>query len=239
MTSSSISLILCCHGQALGIDAVAGVEMTELLYAISLGVSAFWLGSCPFSLWVGRRLLGKDIRDYGDGNPGAVNVFRAGGRKPGCLALVLDMGKGMPFVVLAGLVFGLPEVAVMAVGLAAILGNAFSPILRFRGGKSVAVAGGVLLASLQYELCIAVAVFLFLCFLFVESDGWTVVLALAGSTVWLAVSGASSWELLFMLSVLAILAVKQKNDLRVAPGFGVKRARWLASSRRPRDLRQR
>jgi len=41
-----------------------------MLYAALLGIAAFWLGACPFSLWVGHWLLGKDIRDYGDGNPG-------------------------------------------------------------------------------------------------------------------------------------------------------------------------
>ena len=68
---------------------------------ILLAVAAFCLGACPFSLWVGRHLLGKDIRDYGDGNPGAVNVFRVGGRKAGSLALTLDIAKGTPFVLLS------------------------------------------------------------------------------------------------------------------------------------------
>ena len=104
-----------------------------------LAVSAFWLGACPFSVWIGQWLLGKDIRDYGDGNPGATNVFRAGGRKSGCLAIILDAAKGVPFVLLAHLFFGLSIIAVMAVALSAILGHAFSPLLRFRGGKSIAV----------------------------------------------------------------------------------------------------
>lgn len=89
----------------------------EGFYSISLAVCAFCLGACPFSLWIGRWLLGKDIRDYGDGNPGAVNIFRAGGRKSGCLALILDIAKGIPFVALAYLFFGLPEVTVMIVAV--------------------------------------------------------------------------------------------------------------------------
>ena len=81
----------------------------EIFYFASLAVLAFCLGACPFSLWVGKWLLGKDIRSYGDGNPGAINVFRAGGRKAFALAMFLDIGKGIPFVFLAHSYFELPQ----------------------------------------------------------------------------------------------------------------------------------
>ena len=58
-----------------------------IYYSALLVVVAFWLGACPFSVWIGRWFLGKDIRNYGDGNPGAANVFRAGGRKTGLFAV--------------------------------------------------------------------------------------------------------------------------------------------------------
>ena len=80
----------------------------ELRYFTILALCAFGLGACPFSLWVGRWFLGRDIRNYGDGNPGAVNVFRAGGRKAGLLAVLLDVAKGVPFVWLAHSFFELP-----------------------------------------------------------------------------------------------------------------------------------
>ena len=193
----------------------------EIAYSSLLAVSAFCLGACPFSLWIGHWLLGKDIRAYGDGNSGAANVFRAGGRKSGCLALLLDIAKGVPFVFLAHSYFGLPELAVMAVGLSAILGSAFSPILRLKGGKSLAVTAGVLLALPQHEVLIAVLVFMFLAFLFVEIDAWRVMLGLAGSLIYLVVTKGSSWEPLFMLCVLAILAAKHFTDLRTTPRFKV------------------
>ena len=190
---------------------------TEILHSALLAWCAFWLGACPFSVWIGRWLLGKDIRDYGDGNPGAFNVFRAGGRKSGCLAAILDTAKGVPFVVLAYSFFRLPEAAVMAVALSAILGNAFSPLLRFRGGKSVAVTFGVLFVMPQHEMLITVAVFMFLGFLLIESDGWRVMLGPAGSSAYLVATGGSSWESLFMLGVLVILAVKHLDELKTAP----------------------
>ena len=93
----------------------------ELIYAVLLAIGAFWLGGCPFSVWIGRRFLGKDIRDYGDGNPGAANVFRAGNRKLGILAVLLDIGKGVPFVYLSHSLLALPEMATAAIGMSAIL----------------------------------------------------------------------------------------------------------------------
>jgi len=203
-------------------NAIRNTVIVEVFYPILLAVSAFWLGACPFSLWIGRWLLRRDIRDYGDGNPGAANVFRAGGRKSGCLALVLDITKGVPFVVLAHSFFGFPGVLVMAVALSAILGHAFSPLLGLNGGKSIAVTFGVLLALPQHEMLITFAIFMFLGFLFMESDVWTAMLGPAGSLTYLVATRGNSWESLFMLCVLVILAVKHFNELKTVPRFRVR-----------------
>ena len=211
---------------------VGSTGIVEVFYSAFLAVSAFWLGACPFSVWIGRWFLGKDIRGYGDGNPGAANVFRAGGRKSGCLAVILDVAKGVPFVVLAHTFFGFPIVVVMAVALSAILGHAFSPVLRLRGGKSVAVTFGVLLALPQHEMLITFAVFMFLGFLFIEIDAWTVMLGPAGSLVYLVSTKGSSWESLFMLCVLVILAVKHFDDLKTVPRLRGRLIDWLQSRRR-------
>lgn len=199
----------------------------EALYAVLLGMCAFWLGACPFSLWIGKRLLGKDIREYGDGNPGAVNVFQAGGRMWGGLAVAADIGKGAPFVALGHSLFGLPESTVMAIGLIAILGSAFSPMLRFRGGKSLAVTGGVLLALPQREVMLSVFAFLFLGFLFIRNDAWVVVFGMGGSLAYLAAGGRSIWGPLFMLGVLLIMVAKHREELKTVPGFGVRPVIWL------------
>jgi len=204
----------------------------EVFYPTLLALSAFWLGACPFSVWIGRWVLGKDIRDYGDGNPGAANVFRAGGRKSGYLAAILDTAKGAPFVALAHSVFAFPTIIVMAVALSAILGHAFSPMLRLRGGKSVAVTFGALFALPQHEILITFALFTFLGFLFIEIDAWTVMLGAIGSLGYLAITRGNSWELLFMLCVLGILAVKHFDDLQTIPRARGRLIGWLQSRRR-------
>ena len=203
----------------------------ELFYTGLLATTAFLLGACPFSLWVGRWLSGKDIRDYGDGNPGAANVFRAGGYKAGCLALVLDVAKGVPFVVLAHSFFSLPEAGVMGVALSAILGHAFSPMLRFRGGKSVAVTFGVLLAIPQQEILITFALFMLLGFLFIESDAWTVMLGPTGSLTYLAATRASVVEVLFIVCVLVVFGVRQFKELKTVPRFRGRLIHWFQKRR--------
>lgn len=203
----------------------------EIFYSALLAVAAFWLGACPFSLWIGKWLLGKDIRNYGDGNPGAYNVFRAGGRKAGVLALVLDIGKGVPFVALAHYFFGLPEVAVMTVGLSAILGHAFSPLLGFKGGKALAVTGGVLLALPQHEMVISVAILLFLGFLLIDIDAWRVMLGMVASLIYLIITKGLPLEPLFMLCVIAILVAKHFDDLKTMPRFRGKLISWVQAKK--------
>jgi glycerol-3-phosphate acyltransferase PlsY len=199
----------------------------EIFYFVSLVVLAFWLGACPFSLWIGKWLLGKDIRNYGDGNPGAFNVLRAGGRKAFVLAVILDIGKGVPFVALAHYYFELPMAMVMAVGLSAILGHAFTPILRFDGGKALAVMGGVLLGLPQHDMFIAIVILMLLGFLLIDVDAWRVMFATTATLIYLVVEKGVSLEPLFMLCVIAILAVKHFDDLKTRPRLKGRLITWI------------
>jgi glycerol-3-phosphate acyltransferase PlsY len=202
------------------------VEVSQFTLLV---LSAFGLGACPFSLWVGRWLLGKDIREYGDGNPGAVNIFRAGGRKSGFLALFLDIAKGVPFVFLAHSFFKLPEVAVLGVALSAILGHAFSPLLQLKGGKAVAVTFGAILALPQHDIIFALAGSMFLGFLFIAIDAWIVIFGAAASATYVLVARGGSWEALFMLCVLALLVLKFFSELKTVPRLKLKPVAWLQS----------
>jgi len=204
----------------------------EIYYSALLVMAAFWLGACPFSVWIGRWFLGKDIRNYGDGNPGAANVFRAGGRKTGFLAVFLDVAKGVPFVALAHSFFGLSEVVVIVVAMSAILGHAFSPLLRFKGGKAVAVTFGVLLALPQHEILIIFAGVVFLGFLFIEPDAWIVMLGPIGSLAYLLVTRGMSLESSFMLCILTLFVVKHFVELKSLPRLKVRPVHWFQSRKR-------
>jgi glycerol-3-phosphate acyltransferase PlsY len=201
----------------------------EMLTIALLSIAAFGVGAIPFSIIVGRLFLRDDIREYGDGNPGAFNVFRAGGQKSGYLAIFLDVAKGVPFVFLAHALFDLSNMAVVAVGMCAILGHAFSPFLRWHGGKAVAVTFGVLVALPQHEMLLVFIACMVLGALFIEADAWTVMFGAAGSLAYLAFTRGSSWETLLMLCILAVFVVKHFESLRTFPGFRGRLFRWLQS----------
>lgn len=102
-------------------------------------------GSLPFGVWVTRWARGVDVREQGSGNIGATNVARVAGKKLGVLVLFLDAVKGaLPVMLALRMLPDSPRVHV-AVGVAAFLGHCFPVWLKFRGGKGVATAAGVLL----------------------------------------------------------------------------------------------
>ena len=112
-------------------------------------IAAYLLGSISFAV-VTSKLFGlADPRTYGSGNPGATNVLRSGKKAAAALTLFGDAAKGWLAVFLA-IQFS-PSGAsytmlAAAVALAVFIGHLFPIFLRFRGGKGVATALGVLLA---------------------------------------------------------------------------------------------
>ncbi len=209
-----------------------------MTHSIFLAIGAFWLGACPFSVWIGRKLAGKDIRKYGDGNPGAVNVFRSSGTRLGILAAILDIAKGAPFVTVAHAVCQLPLPAVLAIGLCAILGHAYSPFLNMKGGKALAVTLGVLLALPHHDIVIVMLIITLLGYLLVESHAWAVIFAPPVTLIYLLISRGPSWEALFIVGVLAIWLVKQFADLRAGTRIKVKPVSWFRSWRAAHASRQ-
>jgi glycerol-3-phosphate acyltransferase PlsY len=128
---------------------------SELLTFALILLPAYFLGSVPFGLILGR-LGGIDVRQHGSGNIGATNVWRVLGPKWGGATFLLDAGKGFAAVRLAENIAWdrvpkpVPEdyLAYAAVfsALACIVGHTFPLWLGFRGGKGVATSLGVLLA---------------------------------------------------------------------------------------------
>lgn len=112
-------------------------------YLVAALLSGYLPGSVPFGLVLTRLAGLGDLRGIGSGNIGATNVLRTGRKDLAAAALVLDGGKGAA-AVLIGWVWG-PDTALMA-GLGAMLGHLFPVWLRFKGGKGIATAFGVLLA---------------------------------------------------------------------------------------------
>jgi glycerol-3-phosphate acyltransferase PlsY len=127
-------------------------------------IAAYFIGSIPFSLLIGRWVGGIDLRQHGSRNVGATNVARTLGLKWGLLALALDALKGLaPVLLLPELLLGSehPHVDHVRVGcgVAAICGHMFPCWLGFRGGKGVATALGVVVVLAPWATLAAFAVF--------------------------------------------------------------------------------
>jgi acyl phosphate:glycerol-3-phosphate acyltransferase len=116
------------------------LSMTGIVLAAIIG---YLLGSIPFGLVLTRLAGLGDIRQIGSGNIGATNVLRTGNKALAASTLLLDLAKGVA-ACLIGAIWG-PVPMLVAAG-AVILGHMFPVWLRFRGGKAVATALGVLIA---------------------------------------------------------------------------------------------
>jgi glycerol-3-phosphate acyltransferase PlsY len=128
------------------------MAMTAILCALG----GYLAGSIPFAVLVSRAMGLPDPRSYGSGNIGATNVLRSGSRAAALLTLAGDAAKGWAAVLVAR-ALGLPVEMLAIVGFAAMVGHVFPVWLRFRGGKGVATAAGVLIAF-DWRVALAVLV---------------------------------------------------------------------------------
>jgi acyl phosphate:glycerol-3-phosphate acyltransferase len=142
----------------------------------ALILSAYLIGSIPFSYLVVRVFAGADIRQHGSRNVGATNVARTFGKWPGIIALILDVSKGYAAIVVARYLVYRPdwpfqasatggplqsrEFWIALAGLIAVLAHMFPVWLKFHGGKGVATAMGVFLALDPVVIAAAIIVFL-------------------------------------------------------------------------------
>ncbi len=120
----------------------------EFIYPFLATLAAYLIGSLSFAVLVSRAMGLSDPRTYGSKNPGATNVLRSGSKPAAIITLVLDALKGFVPVILVRLFgeqFGLGDGTLALVALAAFLGHLFPVFFKFKGGKGVATAVGVVL----------------------------------------------------------------------------------------------
>ncbi len=148
------------------------------------------------------RLWGlPDPRKAGSGNPGATNVLRVGGKKAAIITLLGDMLKGfLPVMVAEWL--PVPALVVALVGFAALLGHVYPVFFRFRGGKGVATAFGVLTAISPLTGAGLLGIWLLVALLFRYSS--LAALAAAVAAPFLLVAVVPSHRLLFFVTTLAM-----------------------------------
>jgi glycerol-3-phosphate acyltransferase PlsY len=121
-------------------------DSNSLMYSWRLIALAYLIGSIPFAVIVSRAMGLADPRSFGSKNPGATNVLRSGSKLAAVLVLLGDAGKGWLALYVARELGGpaSPEWAFAGAAVAVFLGHVFPVFLKFKGGKGVATALGIM-----------------------------------------------------------------------------------------------
>ena len=128
---------------------------------IGFVAAGFFSGSILYSLILPKWIKGVDIVAVSDDhNPGTANAMKYAGKLVGSLCLICDLGKGFFPVWIAAQFLPVGAFSFALVMAAPVMGHAFSPMLRGRGGKAIAATFGVLLGLLPYWQPVAILVVL-------------------------------------------------------------------------------
>lgn len=168
-------------------------------------VAAYLVGSIPFAVIMSKAFGLADPRSYGSKNPGATNVLRSGNKWAAVLTLLGDAAKGWLAVFVAQQT-GQTSLVIGLVALAVFFGHLFPIFLKFKGGKGVATAAGVILALDPWLFLIVIATWLFMAVVFRYSSLAAVVAAVAAPVATALIHG-SSGGLVAVIGVLAFALI--------------------------------
>ena len=171
---------------------------------------AYLVGSIPFGYLIGRA-RGVDVRTVGSKNIGATNVYRTVGKSWGLLAFLCDFLKGL-LPVLASARWGGEANLPVCVGLACVVGHTLTVFMRFRGGKGVATAFGMMIALVPYPTLAAFAVFVVAVWIsHYISLGSILAAATLGTLVWaLPATPAVRW---IATAIAIFVIVKHRSNI--------------------------
>ena len=180
-------------------------------------LAAYLLGSIPFAV-VASRLFGlADPRSYGSGNPGATNVLRSGNKKAALVTLIGDALKGWVAVFVAQR-YGFSDTVVGVVALAVFFGHLFPVFLKFKGGKGVATAIGVLLALDPVLGLAAIATWLLVAYVSRYSSLAAILAAALAPVYSLLMHGGSPQVVIIGILAMALIGKHWQNLQRLLAG---------------------
>jgi glycerol-3-phosphate acyltransferase PlsY len=179
-------------------------------------LGAYLIGSLDFAVVVARA-RGVDIYDVGSGNPGTSNVLRTMGRGAAVLTLLGDVLKGFIAAAIGYTVAG--ESGATAAGFLVVLGHCYPVFHRFKGGKGVATAAGMLLWIVPRGALVLIAVWVVLVALTrVASIGSLAVVVLTVPAAWY--EGVGWVGLLWILAALLLVAYRHGGNIARLFGSG-------------------
>lgn len=187
---------------------------------------AYFLGSIPTAVWIGKIRYGTDVREHGSNNAGATNTFRVLGKKAGKVVLGIDVLKGMIAVLLPYFILPynftdphLTHIQLVAAFMA-VFGHVFPIFASFKGGKGVATSLGVIvgLQPIAAGICLIVFLLVFIASNYVSLGSITAAFSFA-VLLWFAFPVYTIALPVFgsVLSAIVIIA-HRKNITRIREG---------------------
>lgn len=193
------------------------MEINTCVVAAAWLLSAYLIGGIPFGYLIGR-MRGIDVRTVGSKNIGATNVFRTVGKKWGFLAFALDVAKGLVPTLLAKS-FAPAAWLPLAVGVMCVVGHMLTPYMKFKGGKGVATAFGMLIglvpALVGVAFLVFVAAFALSNYISLGSCLAAAFLAVSVWFPWLGVKGVADLPQCILVTVIALFVIwKHRSNIK-------------------------
>ena len=130
------------------------------LSLVSIAIISYLLGSLNFGVILSNSLKHDDVRNHGSGNAGTTNMLRSYGKKYAVLTIMGDMLKVGVAIFIAFVIVRYTPVTLNLsndslsstdknmllksfAGFFCVLGHIFPCFFKFKGGKGVATAGGM------------------------------------------------------------------------------------------------
>jgi glycerol-3-phosphate acyltransferase PlsY len=191
--------------------------MESHMNALVFVLLGYLLGSVPFAVIVSRAFGLADPRSFGSGNPGATNVLRSGNKLAALLTLIGDAAKGWVAMWLAAQLSNElgadAQMAVAIAGIAAFIGHVFPLFLKFKGGKGVATALGVL-AGFNIWLALICAGIWLLVALVTRYSSLAALLAAVSAPAAAALLGIGNEALIAVTAMSALLILRHRDNIK-------------------------
>lgn len=186
----------------------------DIFYDFLIVVASYLIGSIPTGVIIAKYFFRVDLKNVGSGNIGATNVMRALGKKMGVVTLVGDALKGIIPVLFAIIYKPYPinQPLIFFCAVFAFLGHLFPVYLKFKGGKGVATALGivVILFPLQTLLC---AIVFFLAVLKTRIVSVGSLLAALSLPIFVSFRAQNTYQILLAIIISVLIIIKHKDNI--------------------------
>ena len=177
-------------------------------------IISFFSGAIPWATILGKATKSPPLSTIGDGNPGAVNLWKTKGWKIGLIAVFLEISKGfLPIYLLLNFFeFDFQSFEKILIALMPIFGHGFSPFLKFKGGKSLAVTWGVWI-GLTDGLALPIGcIYLLAMHSIQKNHAWTVLISLIGMLITFSYIFQQIFMFIAMTLNILFIIYKHKNE---------------------------